>query len=84
MPDKWCGEGAEEFSTECQEKGRYLGKTKWKVAELDVAEEVVARSVAEEEEEVAKPLVRQPEVVKEGSKKRRVGELTVEEEEVRV
>ena len=83
VPDKWCEEGVEEFSSECQERGRYLGRTKWKVAEMDVASEVVARSVAEEVEVVAEPKVKLPEVVKEGSKKRRVGEVTEEEKEVR-
>ena len=83
VPDKWCEEGAEEFVSECQERGKYLGRTKWKVAEMDVASEVVALSVAEEEEVVAEPRVKLPEVVKEGCKKRRVGEVTEEEEEVR-
>ena len=83
VPAPWCVEGAEEYSAECQERGKWLGRTKWKVAELDVAEEVVARSVAEEEEVVAKPRVKLPEEVREGSKKRRVGEVTEEEKEVR-
>ena len=83
VPAKWCEEGAEEFVSECQKRGRYLGRKKWKVAELDVADEVVAVSVAEEEEVVAEPRVRLPKVVREGSKKRRVGEVTKEEEEVR-
>ena len=82
-PDKWCEKGAEEFNSECQVRGRYLGRTKWKVAELGVAKEVVARSVAEEEEVVAEPRVRLPVLVKEGSKKRRVGEMTEEEKEIR-
>ena len=83
VPDTWCEEEAEEFWSECQGRDRYLGRTKWKVAELDVAKEVVARSVAEEVEVVAEPKVRLPEVVKEGGKKRRVGEVTEEEKEVR-
>ena len=83
VPAPRCEEGAEEFYTECQERGRYLGRTEWKVAELDVAKEVVARSVAEEAEVVAEPKVRLPEVIREGGKKRRVGEITEEEREVR-
>ena len=83
VPDKWCVEGAEEFESECRKRGKFLGRAKWKVAEMDVADEVVAVSVAEEEEEVAEPRVRLPEVVKDGSKKRRVGEVTEEEKEVR-
>ena len=65
VPAKWCEEEAEECVSKCQERGRYLGKAKWKVAELDVADEVVARSVAEEEEEGAELKVKLPEVVKE-------------------
>ena len=42
----WCEEIAEEFVSECQGKGKYLGPTKWKVAALEVTEEVVAESVA--------------------------------------
>ena len=48
-----------------------------------MAEEVVAMSVAKEEEEVAKPMVRLLEVVREGRKKRRVAEVTEEEKVVR-
>ena len=71
-----------------------MGRTKWKVAEMGVAEVVVVReaeieevealSVAEvEKEKMSKPVVRMPsvEVVEEGKKKRRVGEMTVDEEE---
>ena len=83
VPAEWCEEEAEEFGSECQGRGRYLVVAKWKVAELDVAEEVVAVSVAEEEEVVAEPRVRLPEAVKDGSKKRRVGEVSEKEKEVR-
>ena len=48
-----------------------------------MAEKVVARSVAEDEEKVAESKVKLLGVVKEGCKKRRVGEITEEEEEVR-
>jgi len=85
VPAPWCEEGAEEISTEYQERDRYLGRMKWKVAVLDVAEVVEAESVAEvEEEEVSKPVVRMPGVerVEEGKKKRRIGAMTVDEEEV--
>ena len=78
-----CEKGVEEFGSECRERGRYLKRMEWKVAELEVAEAVVARSVAEEEEVVAEPKLRLPEVVKEGSKKRRVGDVIEDEEEVR-
>jgi len=82
VPDPWCEKGAKEFNEECQERGRYLGRTKWKVAELDVAESVVAESVeVAEEAEVAKPVVRLPKR-EEGSKKRRIGEKSEEEKEV--
>jgi len=92
VPDPWCERGAEEFVAECQERGRYLGRTKWKVAGLNVADvgvadRVVAESVAVvEEAQVSKPVVRMPsaEVVEKGKKKRRVGELTVDEEEVKL
>jgi len=83
VPAPWCKEGAEEFASECQARDKYLGRTKWKVAELDVAEVVVAESVAEVKEELSKPVVRMPsvEVVEEVKKKRRVGEMTADEEE---
>ena len=67
VPAKWCERKAEEFGSKCQEKSMYLGRMKWKVAELDVAEEVVALGVAEEEEEVAEPKMRLPVVIREGS-----------------
>jgi len=57
----------------------YAGRTKWKVAELEVAENVVAESVAVvEEAQVSKPGVKMAsmETVVKGKKKRRVGELT--------
>jgi len=92
--EPWCEQEAKEFSAECQVRDRYLGRVKWKVAEMDVAEvvavreaeveEVEALSVAEvEEERVSKPVVRMPsvKVVEEGKKKRRVGEMTEDEEE---
>jgi len=87
VPDPWYKKGVEEFSLECQARGRYLGRTKWKVAELEVAKEVVAESVAEaevEEVEVPKPVVRMPrvEIEEEGGQKRRIGEMTEDEEEV--
>ena len=82
VPAKWCEEKVKEFHSECVARGKCLGRTKWKVAELEVAESVVARSVAEEQEEVAEPKVQLPEVEKVGEKRSRVGENTVEEEEV--
>ena len=83
VPAKWCEEGAGEFESECQERDRYLGRTKWKVAELEVADEIVVVSVAGEEVEVAGPKVRLPNYENEKGKRRRVGETTEEEEEVR-
>ena len=79
----WCGEVAEEFLSECQARDKYLGRTKWKVAELEVAEEVEVVSVAEEEEEMAEPKVRLPKYEDKKGKRRSVGEVTEEEEEVR-
>jgi len=92
VPDPWCEREAEEFWSACQERERYEGRTKWKVAGLNVADigvvdRVVAESVASfEEAQVSKPVVRMPsvEVVEEGKKKRRVGELTVDEEEAKL
>jgi len=83
VPAPWYEGGAEKVSSECQARDKYLGRTKWKVAELDVAKVVVAESVAEVEEEVSKLVVRTPsvEMVEEGKKKRRVEEMTVDEEE---
>jgi len=78
----WCEEEAESFWREAEEKRRFGGRTKWKVAELDVASSVVASSVAvEEEEEVSVPVVKIPSYEKGGEKRRRVGECTEEEEE---
>ena len=89
VPAPWCKKGAEEFWAECQERDRYKGRTKWKVATLNMADadeaerlRVEAESVAEEEEEVAEPKVRLPEVEKVGEKRRRIGGKTEEEEEV--
>ena len=82
VPAPWCEKGAEEFHAQCQERDRYLGRTKWKVAELKVAEKVEAESMAEEEEEMAEPKVRLPSFENKG-KRRRVGVVTKEEEEVR-
>ena len=62
---------------------QYLKWTKWKVAELAVAEEVESLSVAEEMEGVAEPKVRLPEYVMKNDKKRRIQDLTEEEEEAR-
>jgi len=92
VPDPWCEKGAKEFWSACQERERYEGRTKWKVAELNVADvevvdRVVAESVAEvKEAQVSKPVVRMPsvDVVEEGKKKRRVGEMTEVEEEVKL
>ena len=80
VPAPWCEEGADKISTESQARDKYLGRMKWKVAELGVAEVVETESVAEfEEERVSKLVVRIPsvEVVGEGKKKRRVGEMMV-------
>ena len=52
------------------------------MAELEVAEMVEAESMAEEEEEVAEPKVQLPSFENKG-KRRRVGDVTEEEEEVR-
>ena len=89
VPAPWCKKGAEEIWAECQERDRYQGETKWKVATLNVADverieglEVEAESVAEEEEEVAEPKVRLPKYENEKGKRRRVGGKTEEEEEV--
>ena len=92
VPDPWCKRGAKEFWSACQERERYAGQTKWKVAELnvadiEVADRVVAKSVAVvEEAQVSKLVVRMPsvEVVEEGKKKRRVGEMTEAEEEAKL
>jgi len=82
VPEPWCEEEAEGFWREAEEKGRFGGRTKWKVAELDVASSVVASSVAVEEEEgVSRPVVRMPSYAKGGEKRRRVGESTEDEEE---
>jgi len=60
---------------------------KWKVAELNVAEEMETESVElVEEAQVAEPVVRLPVAVEGGegkAKRRRVGSLKGEEEEVR-
>jgi len=69
-----------------------MGRTKWKVAGLNVADvgvadRVVAESVAEvKEAQVSKPVVRMPsvDVVEEGKKKRRVGDMTEVEEEAKL
>jgi len=64
VPDPWCRRGAEEFVAECQDRDRYLGRTKWKVAglsvaDIEVADRVVAESVAVvEEAQVSRPVVR--------------------------
>jgi len=92
VPDPWCERGAEEFVAECQGRKRYMGRTKWKVAglnvaDVEVADRLVAESVAEVvEAQVSKPVVRMPsvDVVEEGKKKRRVGEMTEEEEEAKL
>jgi len=82
VPAPWCGEEAERFWSEAEERGRYEGRTKWKVAQLDVASSVVASSVAVGEEEgVSKPVVKMPSYEKGGEKRRRVGESTEDEEE---
>jgi len=82
VPEPWCGEEAEGFWREAEESGRYGGRTKWKVAELDVASSVVAESVVVGEEEgVSKPVVKMPSYEKGGEKRRRVGESTEDEEE---
>ena len=83
VPAPWCEEEAEGFWREAEEKRRFGGRTKWKVAQLDVAESVVAESVAVGEEEgVSKPVVKMPSYEKGGEKRRRVGESTEDEEEV--
>ena len=89
VPAPWWRMGAEELMSECQARERYLGRTKWKVAGLNVVDvEMVDRVVAEsvavvEEAQVSKPVVRMPsvEVVEEGKKRRRVGWMTVDEME---
>ena len=53
VPAPWCEEAAEKIVSECQARGKYLGRKKWKAAELEVVEEVEALSVAEEEEEAS-------------------------------
>jgi len=82
VPAPWCSEEAERFWREAEGERRFGGRTKWKVAQLDVAEDVVAESVAvREEEEVSKPVVKIPSYEKGGEKRRRVGESTEDEEE---
>ena len=90
VPAPWCEVGEKEIWAECQGRDRYQGRTKWKVATLNVtdADEVErlgieAESVAEEEKEVAEPKVRLPFYENEKGKRRRVGGTTEEEEEVR-
>ena len=34
----------EEFGSDCQARNKYLGRTKWKVAQLEMAESVKAES----------------------------------------
>ena len=83
VPAPWCTEGAEEWGKEHEERGLGLGRSKWKVAELEVAESVVAESVAKvKEAEVAEPKVRLPKYENGKGKRRRVGEKTEEEKEV--
>ena len=83
VPAPWCSKGAEDWGEECEKRGMGLGRTKWKVAELEVAEEVEAEGVAEVKEvEVAEPKVRLPKYEDGKGKRRRVGEKTSEEEEV--
>jgi len=85
VPAPWCEEEAEGFWREAEESGRFEGRTKWKVAQLDVAESVVAESVSVgEEEEVSKLVVKMPSYEKGGEKRRRVGESTEVEEEVQI
>ena len=79
VPAPWCKKGGEEFWAECQERDRHQGRTKWKVATLNVGDAdrverlgVEAESVAEEVEEVAKPRVRLPSYENEKGKRRRV------------
>jgi len=92
VPDPWCKRGAEEFVAECQDRERYMGRTKWEVAglnvvDVEVADRVVAESVAEvEEAQVSRPVIRMTsvDVVEEGQKKRRVGEVMEVEEEARL
>jgi len=82
VPVPWCEEEAESLWREAEEKRRFGGRTKWKVAELDVASDVVAESVAEVKEEgVSEPVVKMPSYEKGGEKRRRVGESTEDEEE---
>jgi len=82
VPAPWCGEEAERFWREAEERGRFGGHTKWKVAELDVASSVVAESVeVAEEEEASKPVVKMPSYEKGGEKRRKVGESTEDEVE---
>jgi len=88
VPAPWCGEEAEGFWRKAAERGRFEGRTKWKVAELDVAEVVVAESVVlDVEEGVSEPVVRMPSYEGVGEKRRRVEEgpeveEKIEEEEV--
>jgi len=85
VPAPWCEEEAEGFWREAEERGHFGGRTKWKVAELDVASSVVAESVAVDEEEgVSKPVVKMPSYEKGDGKRRRVGESTEDEEEAQV
>jgi len=82
VPAPWCEEEAEGFWREAEEKRRFGGCTKWKVAELDVASSVVAESVGVAEEEgVSEPVVKMPSYEKGGEKRRRVGESTEDEVE---
>jgi len=82
VPAPWCKEEAESFWREAEEKRRFGGRTKWKVAELDMASDVMAERVAEvKEEEVSEPVVKMPSYEKGGEKRRRVGESTEDEEE---
>ena len=87
VPAPWCEEEAEGFWREAEEKGSFGGRTKWKVAQLEVESSVVAESVAvAEEEEVSEPVVKMPSYEKGGEKRRRVGESMedeVETQEVR-
>ena len=61
VPEPRCSEGAEKWGEEHEERGVGLGRTKWKVAELEMVESVEVQSVAEVRmAEVAEARVRLP------------------------
>ena len=83
--ETWCREEAEAFWREAEERGRFEGRTKWKVAELEVVSSVEAESVAvAEEDEVSRPVVKMPSYENEKGKRRRVGECMEGEEEAQM